>query len=144
MMRVDVDVMGLEQVRRALRQTRGRSRDALLDGVEAVARDIETTAKRSIQRGPKSGDVVEKTNPRRRHKQSAPGQPPATDTGRLVNSVNISRAFAEIRVGTNLEYGKVLEFGTRHVAPRPWLLPAARDASRRAAKTIARIVARRL
>jgi len=58
---------------------------------------------------------------------SAPGQPPAVQTGRLRNSVVHQPATASTlvaRAGTNLAYGKFLEFGTsRGIAPRPWVGP---------------------
>lgn len=55
---------------------------------------------------------------------SAPGEPPHKQTGRLRASVayEVDDASLEARVGTNVEYGKYLELGTkRGIAPRPWL-----------------------
>lgn len=59
------------------------------------------------------------------HVPSLPGQPPNTDTGRLVGSAgaratgrNVTETFVEA------EYGKFLEFGTNKMAPRPALGPA--------------------
>ena len=66
------------------------------------------------QRGPAGGRYV-----------SSPGEPPAVQTayllGRITHEVVGSEA---VRVGTNVEYGKFLELGTQHIAPRPFLLPA--------------------
>ena len=85
------------------------------------------------------------------HSASAPGQPPAVDTGRLRASItwNIDNRqkshpymftggadstkvpatgtkFMKIigLVGTNVTYGPLLESGTSKMAPRPWLFPA--------------------
>jgi HK97 gp10 family phage protein len=61
---------------------------------------------------------------------SAPGEPPAVDTGRLRASIThrVEGGGYEEKtvgvVGTNVEYGKHLEFGTVHMAARPWLTPA--------------------
>jgi len=59
---------------------------------------------------------------------SAPGEPPAQATGGLRESIKttVSSEGKKIvgRVGTDLEYGKELEFGTHRVAPRPWLKPS--------------------
>jgi len=61
---------------------------------------------------------------------SAPGQPPAVDTGRLRASIThrIEGGGYEERtigyVGTNVEYAPYLEFGTSKMAARPWLTPA--------------------
>lgn len=56
--------------------------------------------------------------------RSAPGEPPRKQTGRLRASVayEVDEAQLAARVGTNVEYGKHLELGTRRgLAPRPWL-----------------------
>jgi HK97 gp10 family phage protein len=56
---------------------------------------------------------------------SSPGEPPGVDTGRLRNSITheIEEALWDIigRVGTNVEYGKWLELGTKDMSPRPYL-----------------------
>jgi len=56
--------------------------------------------------------------------RSQPGEPPRKQTGRLRASVTheVDAATLTARVGTNVEYGKHLELGTkRGLAPRPWL-----------------------
>jgi len=60
------------------------------------------------------------------HQPSAPGSPPAVDTGTLKNSIPESRKTERLCrwVGTNLPYGLYLEFGTSRIAARPWLTPA--------------------
>ena len=59
------------------------------------------------------------------HQASVAGQPPAKDRGLLqasvTNEVVGSGTSIEVRVGTNKEYGKRLEFGDSRIAPRPWL-----------------------
>lgn len=52
---------------------------------------------------------------------SAPGEPPAKQTGRLRASVAWEVAGLVARVGTNVRYGRWLEFGTSRMAARPWL-----------------------
>ena len=85
---------------------------------------VETEAKRSIQRGPKSGKIYKRGGVT--HQASAPGEAPATDTGVLVGSVShrVKRDGFEAEVGTNVKYGAHLEFGTSKMAARPWLQPA--------------------
>ena len=69
------------------------------------------------------------------HQASAPGEPPAVDTGLLRASVSHLVAtdagglFAEIGSGASpampgVKYALWLEQGTRHMAPRPWLKPS--------------------
>lgn len=61
-----------------------------------------------------------------RHTASAPGDPPAVDTGRLRQSIVALKVERyRWRVGTNVDYALALEFGTRHIAARPFLRPAA-------------------
>ncbi len=61
------------------------------------------------------------------HTASAPGSPPAVDTGRLRQSIGIDSSNLsnlKIRVGTNVDYAAFLEFGGRTVAPRPFIRTA--------------------
>lgn len=58
---------------------------------------------------------------------SAPGQPPAIDTGTLTNSIDtvVIMRGREWRVVVKAEYGRGLEFGTPRIAARPFMRPAA-------------------
>jgi len=59
---------------------------------------------------------------------SAPGEPPAVATGRLRQSIKSSIETEDDNlvgyVGTDMEYGKELEYGRHNMAPRPWLRPS--------------------
>lgn len=70
---------------------------------------------------------------------SLPGDPPNTDTGRLVQSIkfDFQNGGLKGRVGTNLKYGAHLEFGTKNMAARPWLSTAVRETSKEVAKIFA-------
>lgn len=101
-------------------------------GANAVVRrtikQIEGDAKQSLS-GPRSGHVYRvggmKDSPIL-HQASAPGEPPATETGNLAISLDskmIGPTTGEVSVGA--EYGAPLEFGSaRGLAPRPFLTPA--------------------
>lgn len=69
-----------------------------------------------------------------KHVASAPGQPPSPDFGTLRSSVSweVAKDAKGLvgRVGTNLEYGKHLELGTKRIAARPFLRPALDEADR--------------
>lgn len=93
--------------------------------LERRALNVEVAAKRLLST-PGTGRVY-----RRRsvlHQASAPGQPPAVDTGYLRASVDhkvgtdAEGLYADI--GTEVDYGLYLEQGTRYMQPRPWLKPA--------------------
>ena len=57
---------------------------------------------------------------------SLPGRPPAPRSGRLAESVDtdIAADGLSATVGSDLDYGRYLEFGTRRMPARSWLLPA--------------------
>jgi len=92
--------------------------------VLAGALMIESTAKELIQHSSPSGRTY--THGSVTHVASAPGQPPATDTGQLVSSIQHweSDDGLTIAVGTNLETAKYLEYGTTKMQPRPFMNPA--------------------
>ena len=89
--------------------------------------DIERESKQSMS-GPKHGREYPSKN-RKMHQASAPGEAPAIDTGVLVNSIQsqMTGPMTGI-VFTNTEYAPILEFGSVHMAPRPFFLPAAKQA----------------
>ena len=64
--------------------------------------------------------------PKRVVNVSNPGEPPNTDKGRLVQSIKFDFKEKGLigRIGTNLKYGKDLEFGTKKMRARPWLSTA--------------------
>jgi hypothetical protein len=56
---------------------------------------------------------------------SAAGEPPAAVSGALGGSISTEAGpSGGVRVGTNLAYGRALEFGTSRMVARPWLRPA--------------------
>lgn len=88
---------------------------------------IRSDAIKSIQRGPKTGIVYERgkgQNLSGKHQASAPGQAPATDTGRLASSIKVEQKDIAGTVGSQLSYSFWLEFGTLNMQARPFLRPA--------------------
>lgn len=88
---------------------------------------VEKEAKESIASGQKTGRVYRRGNVT--HQASAPGEAPATDTGRLINSINVRPVQGELSVevkagGGIVKYARMLEFGTAKMAARPFLFPA--------------------
>lgn len=89
---------------------------------------VKNEAVKSIMRDPKSGEEVKKYNPSRTHRQSAAGQPPASDTGFLVSqiSADVEKSINDIVgiVRSSAPYAAYLEFGTQQMPARPYLQPA--------------------
>jgi HK97 gp10 family phage protein len=109
---------GVDLVKRRLANMAVKTNANVQQQVILAAFRVQATAKRSIQNSPPDEETG----------RSIPGNPPKTDTGRLVNSIFVdSEEDAEgfrALVGTNVEYGRHLEFGTKSIEPRPWLQPA--------------------
>lgn len=96
----------------------------------AIARStmlVRDTAVKSIQAGG-TGETVLKYNPRRTHTQSAPKQPPASDTGFLVSQISTdvyqSGGIVVGKIISGAPYSKFLEFGTTTMTERPFMQPA--------------------
>jgi HK97 gp10 family phage protein len=49
---------------------------------------------------------------------------PQVQTGRLRSSITHEAEQDSVSIGTNVYYGKYLEFGTSRMPPYPWLFPA--------------------
>lgn len=87
---------------------------------------VETEAKRSIQERSPGKNVIRyrEGGGSSNHVAASEGNAPNTDTGRLVASINTEPTDDGVLVGTSLQYGKHLEFGTKSMGERPWLIPA--------------------
>jgi HK97 gp10 family phage protein len=123
-----VKVEGLDRLKGKLGVTPKLIRQEVSKALFVSAKHVEGEAKRSILNGQKSGRLY-KRGKTVFHRASAPGEAPASDTGRLANSINSyldSTALGSFVVaGRGLaKYAPLLEFGTSKIAPRPFLFPA--------------------
>ena len=87
---------------------------------------VTEEAKRLILDPPKTGRIYTRRVRGRRvkHQASAPGQPPANMTGKLMNSIKaLSKGHSSMTVGVEALYGGFLEEGTPKMEPRPYLAP---------------------
>lgn len=127
---------------RRIEQERTQIEQAMRRGLIGGARIVEAEAKHLISTGERSGVVYVRGNVE--HQASAPGEPPATDTGNLLNSIqsDISDASRlEVYVEAQAEYAGALEFGTFKMAPRPFLRPALSNVRRDVADEVRAAVA---
>ncbi|MGE4043317.1 MAG: HK97-gp10 family putative phage morphogenesis protein [Acetobacteraceae bacterium] len=116
--------------------------DILKTGIDAETKKalylsglkVEEKAKKAIMNGPKTGRVYRKGKKGRiLHQASAPGEAPANDTGRLVNSIHTEAkgdgSVVTVSAGSGVvDYAAALEFGTSKMAARPFFNPALEQA----------------
>jgi HK97 gp10 family phage protein len=94
----------------------------------ASAQYAEKEAKLSIASGQKSGRTYQRGTVT--HRASAPGEAPASDTGRLINSISshlnsVKGLESFVVAGRGIvKYARMLEFGTAKMAARPFMFPA--------------------
>lgn len=125
-MSINIKVEGLDELRAALAATDFDG--AVSDAIAETALELESRVVRAIQRAPATGRIYQKYKPKRTHQASAPGQPPATDTGALAGSVYSDISPGMATIGSRLAYASYLEYGTRRMAPRPIWAPEAERA----------------
>ncbi len=90
--------------------------------VGQIAFNVQGDAQASFGSGP-AGITYKRGNIS--HTASAPPGPPAVDTGALRDSIVTEHIKqGEWHVQDGVEYGAFLEYGTPHMAARPWLYPA--------------------
>ncbi len=120
-----------KQVARLQKQLHDRIGQADKDSERFVVNscaEIERTAKSIMRDSPVNPDV---TYGRKGHHPSYAGNPPAPDTGTLLQSVTHSIEVKDKQaigyVGSvikNPDYPSYLEYGTSKMKPRPWLSTA--------------------
>lgn len=126
----------IKNTKRLLDKFKKLEADSLQGQIRAVQESvflIHSIAVNSIQDNTSGTPAIRYSNGRKRNVLvSAPGEPPNTDTSRLVKSIKFDFKNKGLigRVGTNLKYGAALEFGTKKMAARPWLAPAVRQAAK--------------
>ena len=83
--------------------------DELHKELDSIALDIINNIKLKMRNTKRSAKPTGKNG----HRPSLPGAPPAPDGGRLINSFEARRIGGIVEVGTNVEYAKYLQSGTK-------------------------------
>lgn len=122
-------ITGLDKLQAKLTALPGQMSKAAQAGLYLGGLQIESLAKQSIMEGGKSGVVYKHGTVS--HTASAPGEAPANNTGRLVNSIHTDRSDdgQSVTISVDAAYGAALEFGSVHTSARPFMLPALRKAT---------------
>lgn len=153
-----ITMRGIPALQQQIKQLK-EVREELRGAIAGAALAVEKQMKVLVQKGPKSGRLYRRGsikraatkarralglrrvagNPNRVivgatfHRASAPGEAPASDTGRLVASLTHTIApdglTATIGVHdvSRVKYAPALEFGTRRMAARPFVVRALRE-----------------
>lgn len=123
-----ITISGEDELAQALKKYGKAAEIEIEAAVIKTALELSGDIRKRIQRGPKTGIVYRRAkgqNLSATHQSSAPGEAPATDTGRLVNSILFKQeAKLSATVSSQLPYASYLEFGTQKIAPRPSWVPS--------------------
>lgn len=103
---------------------------AAIKTMESATRLVMNHAIESISKGGRGRAYPRKDGPP--HIASAPGDPPATDTGELIRNItmNVKKGMNGELIGqiiSGAPYSAHLEFGTTQMEKRPFLQPALRS-----------------
>lgn len=135
-MKVNTRVQGADQVVVNLRGMNAKMNAAIVAGLEEAGQAVASEAQRLVQDPPKTGRIyttrfwtdsqgrVRPGAARTPHQASAPHEAPATDMGNLVSLIvvdQVNPADLSITIESQAEYSRFLEYGTRKMAPRPYM-----------------------
>lgn len=125
---------GVKNAKKLMASIQNFERQCLEKQVGAVQEStllVHATAVKLIQSNA-DGTPEIRYKPKRIVNVSNPGEPPNTDKGRLAQSIKFDFKEKGLigRIGTNLKYGRDLEFGTKKMRARPWLSAAIKIVSK--------------
>jgi len=128
-------IKGVGELQDALRKFNLNTEKVLDKAVRITAFDVLNNATKSIKTVSKGRQVPRGDN---YHTVSKEGDAPNTDTGRLIDSIDVvhDKGSMVAEVGTNLPYGAMLETTYN----RPWLNPAKDKSMANFSKAITRVV----
>lgn len=131
-------VGGVQSLMREISKASKAAENAAVDAMVETAYAIQGDAVKLIHGGTKTGRIYETgksgrnhrgqflkkgANGKRQHRASAPGEAPASDTGKLASSIRVTvdRSAGTAKVIARTPYAAHLEFGTTKMAPRPFM-----------------------
>lgn len=105
-------------------------RDAIKEARKAAQRaavEVQGRAVEGINSGPATGNPRPLSNRVASSTASAPGEYPMADRGTLAQSIRVERRTNGADVVAGAAHAVPLEFGTRHMEPRPFLSRALQE-----------------
>lgn len=129
----------LPGLRKRLRNVEGAVADEVRKAMAISIITTMTTVKRNLVSGSRSGILYIGGGRSKPHRASAPGEPPHSDFGSLVEGIlhEIDQDGLGGAVVSHVNYSKWLEFGTPKMSARPFMFPASEEER---AKSRARII----
>lgn len=121
--RVIASVTGTSNLKSILQNLNADIEKGVDQGLSAIGLIVQNDAKQAVQKPPKTGKIRKKKNNKNvMHQSSAWGEAPATDTGNLVNSIqmDVDTRTKEVTISAQMDYAARLEFRLN----RPFLRPA--------------------
>ena len=121
-MKISIKSEGLPDILKDL-QRRGEAESAVKAGLNVIGADAVAAVTQAIESAPHTGKPYRHDGAN--FTASAPGGPPAKETGDLIDSIKLVPAPAGLGVLVVAEGAKAaaLEFGTHHMPARPYLRP---------------------
>ena len=124
---ITFDITGLPELKMASVRVRKQVERNLRMAILSAANDIKKTMTDSILSGNKTGKTYRRGGVT--HVASAAGEPPASDTGRLVSSIGVFPDLSGLSIDIGVKrpmvnYALFLEFGTSKMDARPFIAPA--------------------
>lgn len=133
---------GRKQADFAILNLAKNTRHGIRQAFFAQGKDLVSMAQSLIIKGPKTGRLYRIPGRRRRHRASAPGQPPANLSGSLRKSIDFQiHGAQQLEFGSRpgkfggttantANYAKVLEEGGGRIQKRPYLEPTVKKNQR--------------
>ena len=120
-----IEILGKEEFERSMRHKTSSMLSSLTAAIQGETLNLHEVIVKSIR---KEGTGRVYRRGKTTHKASAPGNPPATDTGNLMSTTSFDmdmRGKSPVgNVVARAPYAAALEFGTRKMDPRPFMKPA--------------------
>lgn len=118
---IRIELEGTGALISALKAKPAETRLALIAALYGACQFVRNAAVNGLRKGPKTGRVYKRGGVF--HRASAPGEYPASDSGTLMGRIDseVNEATLVGEVGTNVVYGKYLEFKDPAKGGRPWL-----------------------
>ncbi len=124
---IEMEITGLKETNQKISMMKKIIPNSATKGLFDVAVAIRNTALISMQNTVKKSGTTYKRGVKS-HRPSAPGWPPAIDTGNLTGSIVPEiLPSQQVRVGSRIKdpgYPEFLELGTYKMDPRPWMEPS--------------------